>query len=236
MITLLVAFFIMLYAMASQSPQPDGARQQFQNGVRSALLGVGEPPRPLNNSRIVVAPPVEAFRNDVAQKRLFGRMAGWIARRHLGSQVRLEAEPGGVVLRLDSGAMLFDTGTAALEPRGAEIVDALEDALAPEVVAGQVRAVRVAGHTEDQPIAPGSPWGSNWQLSSARAAGVAARLAGRGGPALSSRLEATGYGASRPVAANDNENGRRRNRRVEIRVLLVQNAPATDKENEKHHE
>jgi outer membrane protein OmpA-like peptidoglycan-associated protein len=58
-------------------------------------------------------------------------------------------------------------------------------------------------------------------LSAARAAGVAARLAARGGPQLSARLEATGYGESHPVASNANETGRRRNRRVEIRVLLA---------------
>lgn len=63
----------------------------------------------------------------------------------------------------------------------------------------------------------------NQVMSERRAAAVRAALVAAGvDPA---RLEAAGYGASRPIADNDTESGRRRNRRVEIRVITLAAEP-----------
>ncbi|MEC8899061.1 MAG: OmpA family protein, partial [Pseudomonadota bacterium] len=76
-------------------------------------------------------------------------------------------------------------------------------------------AVKVEGFTDNQPIRT-SRFPSNWELSTARAAAVARMLMMEG--IEPERLAAVGYGQYQPVARNDTEEGRRRNRRV---VLLI---------------
>lgn len=76
-------------------------------------------------------------------------------------------------------------------------------------------AVLVEGFTDDRPIR-GSRYSSNWELSAARAATVVRLMVNEGLDPR--RLAAVGYGEYQPVARNDTAEGRKRNRRV---VLLV---------------
>lgn len=78
-------------------------------------------------------------------------------------------------------------------------------------------AIAVSGHTDDRPIRT-LRFPSNLHLSLARAARVAEGL-GADAPELRARVFASGYGAERPLASNETESGRARNRRVEIRLL-----------------
>jgi chemotaxis protein MotB len=56
---------------------------------------------------------------------------------------------------------------------------------------------------------------TNWELSKARAAEIVRYLIEKGGMD-SAKLSAVGYGASRPVASNGTEEGRKKNRRIEV--------------------
>jgi chemotaxis protein MotB len=75
--------------------------------------------------------------------------------------------------------------------------------------------LEIAGHTDDVPIHSGE-FPSNLELSLARAARVTRELTVEA-PELASRAVAVGYGEHRPVASNGDDEGRARNRRVEIR-------------------
>lgn len=77
--------------------------------------------------------------------------------------------------------------------------------------------VRVEGHTDNLPIST-SDYHSNWQLSSVRASNVVEFLISYGSISPS-RLSAVGYGEYRPVADNATEEGRAKNRRVDILIL-----------------
>jgi outer membrane protein OmpA-like peptidoglycan-associated protein len=70
----------------------------------------------------------------------------------------------------------------------------------------------VRGHTDDT----GDP-AANKKLSADRAAAVQQALVARGVPA--SRITSEGFGAEQPIASNDSEEGRARNRRVELMVV-----------------
>jgi chemotaxis protein MotB len=76
--------------------------------------------------------------------------------------------------------------------------------------------VLVGGHTDTVPIV-GGRLRTNWELSAARAFSVIEFFAGQG--LAPERFLARGYGEYRPVAPNDTEQGRRRNRRIEIRLV-----------------
>lgn len=123
---------------------------------------------------------------------------------------RLEVEPtaGGIKFRL-LGESLFESGSAEL--RELDVVNNVSAALA-----SLPGPVRVTGHTDDIPIRT-VRFPSNWQLSEARAASVAELLR----QAFAQReIEVAGMADSDPIAANDTEQNRAKNRRVEIDVYL----------------
>lgn len=106
--------------------------------------------------------------------------------------------------------LLFASGSAALNAAALPVIDKVA-----MIVADMGRPVRVEGFTDNVPLA-GGPYGSNWGLSAARAASIADRLAqARVTP---DKLAAVGYGEFRPVADNQTEQGRRQNRRVVIAI------------------
>lgn len=105
--------------------------------------------------------------------------------------------------------VLFDSGSAELEPRGREVLAKVAKQLAKV----SDRRVRVEGHTDDVPIAT-ARFPSNWELSVGRAATVARFLAEQG--VAPARLEAAGFGEFQPIASNADPAGRARNRRIEI--------------------
>ena len=74
--------------------------------------------------------------------------------------------------------------------------------------------LEIVGHTDDRPIAT-REFPTNWELSAARASGVARHLIERG--VEPDRLSVQGYAAFRPVLPNADVEGREANRRVEMR-------------------
>lgn len=102
----------------------------------------------------------------------------------------------------------FQSGSAVLTPAGQNILNEISIAL--NKVGG--RPVRIIGHTDDQGVAA-----TNLTLSLARANAVKTYLIGKGLHAES--LTAQGLGSTKPLAENTNEEGRRRNRRIEFDVL-----------------
>lgn len=106
----------------------------------------------------------------------------------------------------------FDTASADIRPESAVLVDRVAEVVRPALRENPILTIRVEGHTDNQGNAA-----RNQNLSLRRARAVVDALAARGVPR--GRLAAAGYGASRPVADNDTQAGRERNRRIAFRVL-----------------
>jgi chemotaxis protein MotB len=109
--------------------------------------------------------------------------------------------------------VLFDSGEATLKPGGIEVLKKVGAALKKV----QDRPIEVQGHTDNVPIrgALARLFATNWELSSARSLNVARFLQEQAGvdPA---RLSAVAFSEYQPRASNDTEEGRRKNRRIEI--------------------
>lgn len=107
-----------------------------------------------------------------------------------------------------TGAIFFRTGSAELDRESDPLLASVAD------IANRCPSVRVevTGHTDNvgQPEA-------NKSLSLQRAKSVASFLVQRG--VASSRIETQGFGAARPVAPNDVETNRAKNRRIEFKVM-----------------
>jgi chemotaxis protein MotB len=112
--------------------------------------------------------------------------------------------------------ILFDSGSAALDTNGVEVL---------QRVATQLRKsshqIMVVGHTDDKPIGPAlvKQYPTNWELAGARAASVVRLFDGSGLP--SKRLLAVSMADNQPVASNKTVEGRAKNRRIEIRLRPV---------------
>jgi chemotaxis protein MotB len=108
--------------------------------------------------------------------------------------------------------LFFDSGKAALKDSGKEVLKKVGDALKGY----EDKIIRVVGHTDNVPIAT-AQFPSNWELSAARATTVVRFLQANGVPP--ERLTASGRGEFSPVAPNDDAEGRRKNRRIEITLI-----------------
>jgi chemotaxis protein MotB len=114
--------------------------------------------------------------------------------------------------------VLFNAGSAELEPAGkaqiARVADALKEITAkipPEIN----WVLQVDGHTDKRPIQT-AQFPSNWELSTARAISVVKFLMSQGIP--SERLSAAGFAEFAPIDPRDDEIGWRRNRRIELKL------------------
>jgi chemotaxis protein MotB len=119
------------------------------------------------------------------------------------------------------GDVLFDSGQDKLKKEGADIL--LQIAA---VVRGDAdlrnREFQVAGHTDAKPL-KGGPFRDNWGLSAMRARSVLVFLTtpveDRGGGLPADKWSAAGYAETDPVDTSDTDEGRQKNRRVELVVL-----------------
>jgi outer membrane protein OmpA-like peptidoglycan-associated protein len=105
------------------------------------------------------------------------------------------------------GDVTFDTNSTVLRPGLQSEINRVAGVLNqyPNTL------VRVEGHTDSK-----GTDAYNMDLSNRRATAVENLLVQRG--IADSRIEAVGYGETLPVATNDTEAGRQRNRRVEIKI------------------
>ncbi|MEK6680721.1 MAG: OmpA family protein [Nitrospirota bacterium] len=114
--------------------------------------------------------------------------------------------------------ILFDSGKAEIKPKGKEVLKKVGDILksVPD------KQIRIEGHTDNVPIGPGlqTKYPTNWELSTARATTVARFLQDKADidPNV---LVAAGYSEYRPVAANDTDEGKAQNRRIEIALIPI---------------
>ena len=78
------------------------------------------------------------------------------------------------------------------------------------------RDLMIAGHTDNVPIKT-SRYKNNWELSTQRAVVVVGYMIEKGFPA--DHLAAAGYGEMDPIADNGTEEGKAKNRRIEIQLM-----------------
>src|SRR5512145_2609062 len=143
--------------------------------------------------------------------RLVRTLQGEIAAR----EVALERANSRVTVAI-ADRVLFPSGQATLTPAGERVIDKVGTALAGVTD----RRVLIEGHTDNVPIGPDlkSRFPTNWELSTARATEVVKRLI-RHAHLPPDRVQPAGRADTDPVTSNDTDDGRQRNRRIEIILL-----------------
>lgn len=138
------------------------------------------------------------------------RLNEYLSENKLKENISTSIEERGIIIRFQD-SILFPKGSADIYLQSFDILSDLS------VIFKELENhLRIEGHTDDLPIHT-ERFPSNWELSTTRATNVLRFLIGQG--VAGEKLSAVGYGEFRPVVINDNEENRRKNRRVDI-VLL----------------
>ena len=139
------------------------------------------------------------------------------ARNHgFANDVETIIERNGLLVRIVTDRLLFNSGSADLQPVGLPLLMEIAHLLNIDTN----HQILVTGYTDNVPI-NSAMFPSNWELSTARADSVVRFLIDN--QVDPDRLEASGYAALHPVASNATAIGRAKNRRVEI--LIQRNYP-----------
>lgn len=112
------------------------------------------------------------------------------------------------------GSVLFALNSAQLQPEGLEVLKSLAGPLSGYLKTRD-EILMVSGFTDDRQVRDGNrQFADNWELSAERALTVTRALIAEGVP--SSLVFAAAFGAEQPVSSNTDDEGRAKNRRVEI--------------------
>ena len=128
-----------------------------------------------------------------------------------GGKLTVNIDAGRIVINLPNN-VLFKTGSANLNPEGQEALTQIGGVLKQFAD----RRFQIEGHSDNVPI-KSSRFPSNWELSTARSLSVVHLLTEMG--VNPENISAAGFGEFRPRADNEDENGRKLNRRIEIVML-----------------
>jgi chemotaxis protein MotB len=241
MITLLMALFMVLFSISSVNiSKYKSLQKSLQEAFSGRVLPGGKQIRETgaseadhSNMRNDPVPPIPAIKPVVnavekqqqsaaaqAQEKDFQQLKKQIdqyAHSHgLSRQIETTVARRGLVIRLLTDRVLFDSGQAALKPGSHALLGRISGLLRH----GLGTPIQVEGYTDNVPIRS-SQFPTNWELSTARATSVVRYLIGSG--VTRQRLSAAGYADLHPVASNGAAGGRSRNRRVEIVLQRTNN-------------
>lgn len=216
MITLLLCFFIMLFAMSTLDAQKwkalsESIKESF--GAEGATL----PEEVEVPAEVITQEVVEVVEEQMSGKEaleqlqeLEKKIDQYIMEKGLESAIQTEIEEVGLVIRMSTDEILFELGSAELKPMAISFLDTIS-----VILKETANQIWVEGHTDNIPIQPGFKYPSNWELSTARASSVVRHLIGSGG-LPPERMRAAGYADTKPRFPNDSDEHRYLNRRVEI--------------------
>ena len=137
------------------------------------------------------------------------------------NEVKIKQLEGGLTLELTDD-ILFSSGSANLNKRGADVITKVSDKLV-----NNKYIIIVSGFTDNIPIRGTlvNKFPTNWELAAARASGVVRLLEKNGVP--SDQLRAVSYGPNKPISTNDTDEGRSLNRRIEIQLKPIKKGKNT---------
>jgi chemotaxis protein MotB len=219
-VTLLLAFFVTMYAVTRLDSEKLSVAQQSINRALSAPAflggfpmeaGLDKNPAGLSGDLVgatLVRTPPSSQMEEVTQS-----VRDELKEKIEKGEVHLLHTGKGLVLRLPE-FLFFDSGQATVSPEARPLLDKLAGIL--KLIPNHIV---IEGHTDNRPIhTPQFP--SNWELSTARAAALVRYFVEEHhlDPA---RFSAAGYGEYHPVADNGDDKGRQANRRVELIIRPV---------------
>ncbi|MBE6067194.1 MAG: chemotaxis protein MotB [Clostridium lundense] len=222
MLTLLLALFIVMFAMS----ELDKAKFKSVSEDFNVIFSGGSGVMTENGSTGFVddeskpAPTADNVIEDKKMKEVMGTLQQEIKKRGYSDNVKLNLNDEGLGISIQD-VVLFDSGDAGVlkgvEPLLLQISSMLKKL---------DNNIKIVGHTDNVPIS-NEKFHSNWELSAMRAINVMNFMA-HAGRINTERLSIEAYAEHMPKFDNSTEKGRAQNRRVEIFVVRKYSAPTKD--------
>lgn len=216
MVTLLLCFFVLLFAFSEiDSRKFEAFIQSFQGS-----LGILESGRTIEQSEYISEALMDELTTRQQEeledfKKLKEQLEEFLTERNLSADIFISLENRGLVMRFQDN-ILFDSDLANLKPDSERILTEISEFLLMSQY--EEKNIRVEGHTD---IVPSVRYETNWELSTARATNVVRFLSERVG-LRPERFIAAGFGEYHPVAPNDTRENMAKNRRVDIVILRTE--------------
>jgi chemotaxis protein MotB len=217
-ITLLFAFFVVMYAISSVN---ESKYRALADSLVSAFGSAAAMPVRYNEQPVAPPAPLKPTpmqkRNNDALRHEKEQLTR-IARDILQVLAPLINEGKVRVTQTDRGVKVEINASVLFAPGDAKLADETSQALkaVAAVLKDDHHAIQVEGHTDSVPIR-NALFPSNWELSAVRASSVVRLFVEN--DIAENRLTAVGRGPTQPVGSNDTAEGRLRNRRVAVMIL-----------------
>ncbi|WP_315074702.1 flagellar motor protein MotB [uncultured Clostridium sp.] len=226
MLTLLLALFIVMFAMGQTDKSKfqamakefsvifAGGSAMMNNSGDSAVIPTGSP---TEDQAIKSDSELEEDKMTEVKKQLEQE----IQQEGYADKIKVELNGDGLDIAIQD-VVLFNSGEADVLQNVSPLLSKISDMLQ-----GLDNKIKVVGHTDNVPIS-NSKFRSNWDLSAMRAINVMNFMTTTGKVAQD-RMSIQAYGDQMPKYSNDTEEGRAKNRRVEI--VVARKYPSTTDEN-----
>lgn len=219
MITLLMAFFCILFAFS----QVDAVK--FKQVAQSMSLSFGTGGSGVGTNMITnysgtgfqMTNSLVTIRQNNNFKEMIKLLRDYAEKQGLSKSIDFKITERGLEINL-SDNVLFESGKADLSARSREILDEIGKRVLEN---NNSQDIQVEGYTDNVPIRT-AKYQSNWQLSTDRATNVIMYWISKY-PDKAGLLSAAGYGEYRPMFSNETEEGRSKNRR--IKIIALRQAP-----------
>ena len=209
LITLLLAFFIMMYVFSKKDAQKydevaSHLKTIFSGGTGLAAKGSVTATSPIDM-------PSKGASSGEIKRQLESELMDSNRNKPGGENISVLSDERGVVIRVLDKAF-FDEGKAELKDGAKGALDKIVP-----IIKSVDNHVRIEGHTDNVPIKT-NEFKSNWELSVRRATEVVRYFVEKRG-LPPERISATGYAEYRPIVQNDSPKNKALNRRIEIIVI-----------------
>ncbi|HEX3040318.1 MAG TPA: flagellar motor protein MotB [Caproiciproducens sp.] len=225
MITLLLALFIILYSMSTiDAKKTAKVAQQFANALgtgTSASAGAGKGTGSGSGTGTGSGTGNGTGAQMDALDQVYDILQKYVDKNNLQSSIDLDNTDNYVKIHLNN-VLMFKPDSAEMLPASQPVLKEIAGAISQ--VYDRVDHITISGHTADTGERSLATDQVSWRLSTERAVTVLTSLVGDG--MQQDKLSIEGYGYFNPIASNNNETGRAKNRRVEITIYKY---PAVDK-------
>ena len=211
LITLLLAFFIMMYVFSKKDAQK---YDEVVGHLKTIFTGASS-----TSGQAKVGPPVPfdlpikiaQGSSEEVQKKLKNELQSLTSNSASQKNISVFVDERGTVVRILDKAF-FDEGKADFKEKAKKALDKIVP-----VLKSTNNNIRIEGHTDNVPIST-HEFRSNWELSVRRATEVVRYLIERY-DFSPEKISAVGYAEHRPIASNDTAENRALNRRIEIIIM-----------------
>jgi chemotaxis protein MotB len=211
MVTLLLTFFVVLLSMSSID------QYKFEALVESFASSSN-----ISESATIPSDSTEPYDGPMTMDSLYEQMKNYIDANMMEAQISISNRDGIIYIRFNS-QLLFEPDRYALRGASREVLDFMGMTL--KLYEDQIKTINFCGHTANTGRQQSAI--NDWRLSGERAATVATFFE-ENFDFSKEKMITFGYGDNYPIASNDNEEGRQRNRRVELVIVGTESGRSFD--------